>query len=159
MAFAVNFLDSFPTMKQLKWVMITMDESYFHVYDPDSKVQNMAWLAQGEQRIQVARQSRLTAKIMMIPFFDCQGLIHVEYMHNQTVTKKNFKPVLEHAWEAVHWRCSLMWRGRDKFRLHMDNAGPHHVDLVLNALRQWGWARLPHPLQTCHLVTSFYFCI
>lgn len=48
-SFAVNFLDSYPSLRRLKWVVMT-DESYFHVYDPDSKVQNMQWLAPGEER-------------------------------------------------------------------------------------------------------------
>ncbi len=46
-SFAVNFLDSFPGGRSLKWV-VTTDESWIHVYDPDSKQRNKEWLAKGE---------------------------------------------------------------------------------------------------------------
>ncbi len=80
-SFAVNFLDSYPDPSRLKWI-VTTDESYFHVYDTESKIKNMQWLAPGEDRGQVARRSKSTAKILMIPFFDSQGLVHIEYLHN-----------------------------------------------------------------------------
>ncbi len=159
-SFAVSFLDSYPSPRQLKWI-ITTDESYFHVYDPDSKVKNMAWLAPGEQRLQVARRSRSTAKIMMVPFFDRQGMIHVEYLHNETVNKKNFKQILQRAWESVRRRRSIMWRGRQRFLLHMDNASPHRGDIVRAALREWGWSVMAHPAYSpiSHLVIFFFSLI
>lgn len=39
-SFVVNFLDSYPCPRQLRWVVMT-DESWFHVYDPHSKTKNM----------------------------------------------------------------------------------------------------------------------
>ncbi len=49
-SFAVNFLDSYPDPRRLKWI-VTTDESYFHVYDPESKIKNMQWKEKTEVKL------------------------------------------------------------------------------------------------------------
>ncbi len=136
-SFAVNFLDSFPGGCSLKWV-VTTDESWIHVYDPDSKQRNKEWLAKGEDRGQVVRRERSIRKLLMVPFFDQQGIVHVEYLKNGTVNKFVFKAMVQRAWMAIRTRRSLLWRGRQFLKLHMDNASAHTALLVRDELRRIG---------------------
>lgn len=81
----------------------------------------------------------------MIPFFDIHGLVHLEFLYNQTVNKTIFRQILSHAWESIkRRRGSSLWRSKDEYLLHMDNASPHKADIVLDALGQWGWNWLRH---------------
>ncbi len=156
-SFAVNFLDSYPTTRSRKWI-VTTDESWFHVYDPLTKAKNMQWLAPGEDRGQVARRSRSSKKVMVVPFFDAKGVVHVEYVFNGTVNRHIFKAMVERAWESVRIRRGLgVWRRRDQYKLHMDNAGPHRADIVRNALRNCGWNLLPHPAYSPDLSPCDFF--
>ncbi len=145
LSFAVNFLDSYPGGRRLHQ-LITTDESWFHVHDPDTKLRNMQWLAKGEDRAQVAHRSRSTKKVLMVPFFDIKGVVYVEYLLNGTVNKHVFKAMLQRAWESVRTRRGFqVWRHGDQYKLHMDNAGPHRALIMKDALRDMGWATLKHP--------------
>ncbi len=157
-SFAVNFLDSFPGGRSLKWV-VTTDKSWIHVYDPDSKQRNKEWLTKGDDQGQVVRRERSVRKLLMVPFFNQQGLIHVEYMKNGTVNKYVFKAMVQRAWQAIRTRRRLLWRGRQYLKLHMDNASAHTALLVRTELQRIGWNVLPipHTVWTCRPVISFFF--
>ncbi len=155
-AFAVNFLDSYPGGHGLKWV-ITTDESWFHVNEPYSREGNKMWLAKGEDRGQVPMRSRSCKKILMIPFFDEQGVVHVEYLMHGTVNRHVFKAILERAWTSVRTRRNNIWRHRDRYLLHMDNASSHTADLMKNTLRNLGWNILKHPPYSPDLMPCDFF--
>ncbi len=143
-SFAVNFLDSYPGARRLKW-LVTTDESWLHVYDPDTKQRNKEWLAKGEDRGQVVCRERSVRKLLMVPFFDHQGMVHVEYLRNGTVNKHVFKAMLQRAWTSVRTRRAHLWRNRQAYKLHMDNASMHTALLVCTELQRLGWNLLPHP--------------
>ncbi len=107
-AFVVNFLDSYPGGRGLKWV-VTSNESWFHVNEPFSREGNKMWLAKGEDRGQVPMRSRSCKKILMIPFFDERGIVHVEYLMHGTVNRFIFKAILERAWASVQTRRRDIW--------------------------------------------------
>lgn len=156
-AFAVNFLDSYPGGHGLQWI-VTTDESWFHVNEPDSREGNRMWLAKGEDRGQVPMRSRSCKKILMIPFFDKTGVVHVEYLLHGTVNRHIFKAILERAWVSVrHRRNHHIWRHRENYKLHMDNASSHTADLVKTTLQTLGWNILKHPPYSLDLAPCDFF--
>lgn len=147
MEFALDFLDRFSgdLKRDLSWI-VTCDEAWFHVHDPNTKMENMQWLEKGVDRPQVARRNKSAGKVMVIPFFDRRGLVHIEYFTDMTITKRVLCPLLTRVFHSIRVR-----RGRKvhkrlfKYLLHMDNAPPHTSDIVINTLRGLQWNQLPHP--------------
>ncbi|XP_068238535.1 protein GVQW3-like [Palaemon carinicauda] len=68
--------------------VVTCDQSWVFTYDPESKHQSAQWKHPTSPRPKNAKMSRSQEKAMVIPFFDSQGLIHVEWVpQGQTVNK------------------------------------------------------------------------
>ncbi len=158
--FSEEFIDSFDTHPlDLKYI-ITMDEAYFHVYDPRTKMENMAWLTKDQEHPQIPRRERSAAKILMIPFFDRRGLIHVEYFENTTITKEILVPLLYRVRRSIRIRRGHAAYTRlysSRFLLHMDNAGPHRSNFVQQYLDMLDWKQLKHPAYSPDLSPCDFF--
>ncbi len=141
----------------LNWIMTT-DESWFHVYDPLSKVQSLVWLLKGEQRPTILRREMSVKKLMFIPFFDSHGLVHAEFFRNQTVTKELFKALLQHVRVSLRIRRgAYLWSQRQDYRIHMDNAPAHRAKLTQDYLRDNHWPVLKHPPYSPDLSPADFF--
>ena len=60
--------------------IVTMDESWVYLYDPETKEQSKEWLRSCENRPQKARRTIGTGKVMAVTFFDSKGLIYLEFV-------------------------------------------------------------------------------
>ncbi len=132
--------------------IVTMDESYVYLYDPELKQQSTQWLAKGDPRPQKVRRERAVGKTLLISFFDWKGVVHHEYLRNQTVTTTIFLGMLARLKQAMKTR-----RPRVKFQLHMDNASPHtaldtQLFLIHNGIRS-----VPHPPYSPDLAPNDFF--
>ncbi len=139
-------------------VAVTMDESWVYCYDPESKEQSWEWLQSNENRPQKACRTLATGKVMLVSFFDCEGLIYCEFMRQpRTITQLVFRQIITRfdiACENHRPRGTVRgWRF-----LHMDNAPTHTAALTLQHLHNLGWTVLPHPAYSPDLAPSdFWF--
>ncbi len=125
---------------------MTTDEAWFYLTETNTKQENMQWLAAEENRPQVARRPRNCKKLMVIPFFDRQGLLHVEFYQNQTINQRLFRALLEEVWESYRVRRGhYHWAQCHCYLLHMDNAPVHRGDTVKRCLERLEWRQLAHP--------------
>ncbi len=156
--FCVDFLDSYPNGQNLSYLMMT-DEAWFYLIEPRTRLGNLQWLRKGEDRAQVPRQPRNCKKVLLIPFFDRNGLVHWEYFIDQTVTKELFKPLLQRVRESLEIRCLwlLSRRVAPEYKLHMDNAPAHRSYLVRDALADMNWPRMKHPAYSPDLSPADFF--
>ncbi len=138
---------------------MTTDESWFFQYEPGSKIANMEWLQQDENRGQVVALEQSVKKVMFIPFFDLQGIVHKEYFHNQAISKEVFAPVLRRAHESIRKnRSADVWENHDQYLLHMDNALAHRACLIRDLLQdELHWHRLTHPPYSPDLSPGDFF--
>ena len=60
--------------------LVICDESLIYCYDPETKRQSSQWKHAGSPRPKKARQSKSTHKLLMIPFFDSTGVIHMHWV-------------------------------------------------------------------------------
>ncbi|XP_012231347.2 protein GVQW3-like [Linepithema humile] len=60
--------------------IITGDESWCFQYEPTTKRQSAEWLSVGESKPTKVRMTKSKTKIMLIIFFDAQGIIHKEFV-------------------------------------------------------------------------------
>jgi len=65
-----NFLDK----------VITGDESWCFVYNPETKHQSSKWVSEHSPRPKKLRFQKSKAKKMLIAFFESQGIVHKEFV-------------------------------------------------------------------------------
>ena len=125
--------------------VVTTDEAWFYVLETCTKEENKQWLAAGDDRPQVPRCPRSCKKLLVVPFFDRHGLVHVETLQNQTVKAANLLPLLKHVRHSLLLRHLQVRRRPARTLLHMDNALAHRAKPVQDWLIAEEWRQLPHP--------------
>jgi hypothetical protein len=85
-------------------------------------------------------------KMMMLVFFDWQGIIHHEFIpRGQTVNKEFYIAVLKRFKEAICRKRPQLWTNQS-WVLHHDNAPAHSSLLVHNFLAKNKTTVVPQPL-------------
>ncbi len=120
--------------------VVTMDESWLYLYDPEQRNQSSEWLHKDEPPPQKVRREMSVGKTMLISFFDSKGVVHCEYLRNRTVNSQLFVQILGHLQTAMRTK-----RPRMRLYLHMDNASSHTARPTKLALLFRGIRTLPHP--------------
>ncbi len=102
-----------------------------HLYLPETKEQSKQWLEPRDAHPQKAIQGRGTrySKAMLVMFFDSTGVVHREFIRNETITGKVYTQILDRLLISLQHRCTRLWRNGD-FVLHHDNAPVHTSDLT-----------------------------
>ena len=68
--------------------IITGDETWVFEYDPETKRQSCEWKSYGSPRPVKAMKLKSKVKVMLIMFFDIQGIVHFEFLpQGQTVNQ------------------------------------------------------------------------
>jgi hypothetical protein len=110
--------------------LITGDESWMYGYNPETKVQSSQWKTLNSPRPKKARQSKASAKVMLIVFFDLEGIVRSEFVPSGTaVNFAYYKGVLERLRNDV--RRKRPQKFANGFVLHHDNA-PCHTSLLIH---------------------------
>ncbi len=137
--------------KVLKTV-VTMDESWMYMYDPELHSQSSQWLAQGEDRPTVSRRPRVVGKSLLVSFFDHKGMVHHEYLRHQRVNSAVFIRILSRLKVSMQNRHPNV-----KWILHMDNASSHTSRLTRLYMLLTGMRAMPHPPNSPDLAPSNYW--
>ncbi len=133
--------------------VVTMDESWVYLYDPELKCQSAEWLPKNAPRPSKPRRGRATGKCLLVSFFDWHGLIHHEYLRNQTIDSDTFIRIVGRMQQALRRK-----RGRVRYLLHMDNASPHTARITRLFLLLTGQRTLTHPARSPDLAPNdFWF--
>ncbi len=104
------------------WSVITRDESWFSILEPEQKQKSCQWVGKEDWRPKKALRSRQAKKTMMEVFFDDQGVVHLEFLPpKMTVTSKVYVGILAHLREAIRRKRPTLWSD-NSFRLLQDNA-------------------------------------
>ncbi len=124
--------------------LFTEDESWFWVWDPDSKRHNAQWLGRHEDRPQVGRQERSTKKCMLVIFFDKIGMVHHEWVPDgRGIGSEVYQGILERFRQNVRRRRPEAWRS--EWGLLHDGAPAHRARPTVEYLDYHGIPRMPHP--------------
>ena len=60
--------------------IVTMDETWLHHYDPETKEQSKEWRHRGEPRPKKFRTQKSAGKVMASVFWDKEGIIMIDYL-------------------------------------------------------------------------------
>ncbi len=129
--------------------IVTGDESSLPTFSPETKMRTSQWIPRDERRPRKALRSRTRRSTMITTFFDCNGLIHSEFVpQGETVTADTYCATLARLREKIRCKRPHLWVKNGDWRhflLHHDNATPHMVTPTLAALGETGTDLLAHP--------------
>ena len=135
--------------------IVTGDESWIYHYDPFSQLEAKIWKRLGELTSTRLRQERSARKIMMIIFWDKDGVPLIEYLpRGTTINGPSDASIIERL------RSVIVEKGRSKVSrgvlLLYDNAPIHRCKIVQAAIRQTGFIELNHPAYSPGIAPSDY---
>ncbi len=134
--------------------VVTMDETWIYLYDPDMRAHASQWLPKGSAPPVVCKREMSTKKVLLISFFDHQGVVHREFLRNTTVNAAIFVAILRRFRTSLRIRRPRMYRS---YWLHMDNASPHTALPTRNYLLQTGTQVVPHPPYSPDMAPNDFF--
>ncbi len=125
--------------------IVTCDESWFFTYDPASHQSTSSWLSRNERRPQKPRLDQYCPKVMMVAFFDANGLIHREFIpQGAGITGERYLEILRRFRVSMACKRPECWEKQD-FILQHDRAPAHRSDPVVQFLARNNTEVLPHP--------------
>ena len=88
-------------------------------------MQSSQWKHPGDLRAKKAHQVRSNAKVLLTVFFDCNGMVHHEFLpQGRTVNKEYYLEVMCRLREAIRQKRTELWKNQSRI-LHHDNAQRH----------------------------------
>ncbi|KFM70806.1 Mariner Mos1 transposase, partial [Stegodyphus mimosarum] len=125
--------------------IITLDETWARLYQPELKRQSNEWRHHGSPRRSKFRQNPSNVKVMVILVYDCDGVILTHTVPpQQTVTAQYYCSFLEHNLRPALRKKRRHFLQNAPLILH-DNARPHAAQTVTDLFKRWSWEVLYHP--------------
>ena len=120
-------------------------ETWCFAYDPTTKRQSAAWVEETSPRPKKMRFQKSRVKIMLVIFFDWQGVIHKEFVpEGETINAVYYKVVMERLLNRIQRVRPGVCESGDWFLLH-NNAPSHNATIVKQFLAQRKVTVLNHP--------------
>ena len=117
--------------------IVTGEESWVYGYDPETKQQSSRWKGPSSPRPKKGHQVQSKTKVMLLLFFDSEGIVHHKYAPDgQTINKEFRVEVLRRLHESVRQKQPEKWRDGDWILHH--NAPAHTSHLVQQFLAKHG---------------------
>lgn len=137
--------------------IVTGDETWCFLYDPQTKRQSSEWKTKSSPRKEKFHLDKSKGKVMLEVFFDYKGLIHYEFIPDgKTVNQGLYVDILRRLRDAIRRKRPEKWTGNDWILLH-DNAPAHRSLLVQEYLAKNNVATLEHPPYSPDLAPADFF--
>ena len=137
--------------------VITGDEAWVFKYDPETKRQSHEWKSYGSPKPKKARKSKSKVKLMLIVFFDIQGIVHFEFLpQGQTVNQTVYKEILRRLVKSVRDKRWSLWE-TNAWALHHDNAPAHTALSICQFFAERNIATLVHSPYSPNLAPCDFF--
>ena len=115
--------------------LVTGDETWVYLYDPESKRQSMEWCRLGSPRPQ---KFKTRARRSLLQFLDNLGVILIDFLEEGcTINSDRYISILRKLKEAIRRKRPEL--NVHDIKLHHDNARPH---TFAQSLRLPAWAGL-----------------
>lgn len=152
-------LDSLKADSGVLCKIVTGDESWVSVFEPELKKNASQWQPKGQLHLRPLKaiRQRSAKKAMITVFFDTEGPILSEFLApRDTVCAENYCDLLRRLKENLRRKRPHLWAGRN-FLLHHDNAPSHTAVLTLALIGSSDIEMLPHPPYSPDLAPSDFF--
>ncbi len=137
--------------------IVTGDESWMLAYDPETKQASAQWLNTGARRDPKPRVELRTQKIMLVVFFDSEGVVHREFVRRGLgVGAVVYLGIMVRLCRAIRRKRPEMWRRRQWWLQH-DGTPAHRAEPVVRYLLEHNTRILPHPGYSPDLAPADYW--
>jgi histone-lysine N-methyltransferase SETMAR len=135
---------------------ITMDETWVHHFDPETKQQSMAWKHSTSPPPKKFRVAASAGKVMASVFWDAEGVVLVDYLERgASITGNYYAQLIGKLRQAIKDKRRGKLRRRVLF--HQDNAPVHKSSVAMAAIRDAGFEVLEHPPYSPDLAPSDFY--
>lgn len=135
---------------------VTMDETWVHHFDPETKQQSMTWKRASSPTPKKFKVSSSAGKVMASVFWDAKGIIMVEYLEKGATISGSY-----YADQIRRLREAIKEKRRGKLRagvlFHQDNAPAHKAAVAMAAIQESGFELLEHPPYSPDLAPSDFY--
>ncbi len=137
--------------------VITVDETWIYVYNPETKQQSTQWVPKGSPPPKKTRANKTTTKAMIITFFDKYGMLYTHAVPNkQKVNAEYYISALKQViWSHIQRKRPTFTKGR--WKLHQDNARPHVARSVMDLMMKLDIQVIPCPPYNPDLAPCDFF--
>ncbi|UYV66795.1 hypothetical protein LAZ67_4002873 [Cordylochernes scorpioides] len=157
MNIANEMLDSVREDPILLQRFITGDEAWVYGYDVETKAQSSQCKLPHEPKPKKARQVWSNVKVLLTVFFDCRGVVHLEFLpQDRTVNKEYCLQVMRNLREAIRQKRPDLCKNKN-WLLHHDNAPAHISLLVRDFLAKNNTLMMPQPPYSPDLASCDFF--
>jgi hypothetical protein len=139
--------------------VIIRDESYVHVFTPESKRTSSEWRHQSSPRKKKVCSQASSGKVILTTFWDHKGVILEHYLEQrETMNSDRYRDMLQNQlMPAIRTkRCSLL---SSSVCLQHDNARPHTARHTMKQIQDLNWRCYPihniHQIWHRAIFTSF----
>ncbi|UYV62436.1 hypothetical protein LAZ67_2000571 [Cordylochernes scorpioides] len=137
--------------------VITGDETWNYGFDSETTQQASEWRFKNEPRPKKARKAPIKVKVMLMVFFDYQGIVHHEFQQQgSTITADSYLGVLRRLREAIRQKRPELWRSKS-WILHHDNTPAHTALKISKFLQDHSTSVLPQPPYSPDLASCDFF--
>ena len=137
--------------------LVTVDETWVYLYDPEMKYQSKEWKLPSEPSPKKAKRTRSAVKVMLTVFWDAEGIIMTDFLlTGSTMNSEYYSSLIKSL------RKELSKTRRNKLRkghafLLQDNAPPHRAGVTMATIDECGIELLQHPPYSPDLAPSDFF--
>jgi histone-lysine N-methyltransferase SETMAR len=133
-----------------------VDETWIHLYTPETKEQSKQWVPSGESAPKKAKTVPSAGKVMATVFWDSQAIILINYLEKgKIITGAPYSLLLDRLKTKLQEKCPRL--AHKKILFHHDNAPAHSSGVVAAKLMELGFQLIPHPLYSLDLAPSDYY--
>ena len=136
--------------------LVTVDETWVHYYEPESKAQGRQWVGPGSPRPKKFKTQPSAGKVMATIFWDAKGVIMLDFLPKRsTITGVYYANLLDQL------RTAIREKRRGKLSkdvlLQQDNGRVHTCKVAMDAVERNGYELIPHPAYSPDLAPSDFF--
>ncbi len=124
--------------------IVTGDETWLSTFMTETKERSTSWVKPDQLRPKKPLRDPVK-KTMMTLFFDCQGVIMIEFLPpKEKIDSSLYVKTLAKLKECIRKKRPQLWSDKS-FILHHDNASPHTSFETTKKMKEWGLDILEHP--------------
>ena len=143
-------------MSKDDFLLVTVDETWVHYYEPENKAECRWWVGPGSPRPKKFKTQPSAGKVMATIFWDAKGVIMLDFLPKRsTITGVYYANLLDQLRIAIHEKH----RGKlsKGVLLQQDNSRVHACNVAMDAVERNGYELIPHPANSPDLAPSEFF--
>ena len=138
------------------FLLVTVDETWVHYYEPRNKAQSRQWVGPGSLRPKKFKMQLSDGKVMATVFWVAKGIIMLDFLPKRsTITGVYYANLLDQLRTAINEKHQgKLSKG---VLLQQDKARVHTCKVAMDAVERNRYELIPHPAYSPDLAPSDFF--